>query len=237
VAGANLSSNQYHFVKAGTVEGEYVAIAALTDVPIALQLGTPNAEGKIDEIVSFGLAECVANGAITFGALVAMDATGEVGPAATALNGAAIVGWAAGIASTSGDLVTIAFNVLGPCPRVGQYGTRIEPVILAQASATATLAQSGTKFVGANDAVITLPAVAVAPIGTYYELEGNTGGSVGVKFTPNASEAIGGNGFTTTGGQSLINTHATARVGDFVRIYNNGTMWIVEAIIGTWAKG
>lgn len=112
-------------------------------------------------------------------------------------------------------------------------------VHLGAASQTLTEAQSGDKFVGVADAVFTLPLVEAGTLlGVHYEFEcGDAGGSVGISISPAVDNYIIGNGLTAVDDKDLINTAATDRVGDMVRIYcdrDNG--WIIESIIGTWAK-
>ena len=114
-------------------------------------------------------------------------------------------------------------------------------VNLAAATQTLTPAQTGQKFVGAVDAVFTLPSAAATPRGTWYEFEcGALSGGTGLSVSPNAADAIGGNGLTVVLDKDLINSGASDRLGDMVRIYCTGvagaTAWRIEAIIGTWAK-
>ena len=111
-------------------------------------------------------------------------------------------------------------------------------VNLAAATQTLTLRQSGEKFVGAVDAVFTLPAAAAATKGVYYEFEtGALSTGTGLSISPNAADHIRGNGLTSTDNKDLINTGATDRLGDSVRIYCDGVDgWVIDAIIGTWAK-
>lgn len=114
-------------------------------------------------------------------------------------------------------------------------------VNLAAATQTLTAAQTGQKFVGAVDAIFTLPSAALTPRGTWYEFEcGALSTGTGLAISPNAADAIGGNGLTVVLDKDLINTGASDRLGDMVRIYCTGvagaTAWRIEAIIGTFAK-
>lgn len=110
-------------------------------------------------------------------------------------------------------------------------------VNLAAASQTLTAAQSGQKFVGAVDAVFTLPAAAASLKGVWYEFEtGVLSSGTGLSISPAAADHIRGNGLTSVDNKDLINTGATDRLGDMVRIYCDGSDWIIDAIIGTWAK-
>lgn len=117
----------------------------------------------------------------------------------------------------------------------------VRTVNLAAATQALTAAQSGQKFVGAVDAVFTLPAAAAATKGVTYEFEcGALSTGTGLSISPAAADAIAGNGLTAVLDKDLINTGATDRIGDMVRIYCSGVAgagaWIIEAIIGAFAK-
>lgn len=111
-------------------------------------------------------------------------------------------------------------------------------VNLAAATQTLTAAQSGQKFVGAVDAVFTLPAAAAATKGIWYECEtGALSAGTGLSISPAAADHIRGNGLTSVDNKDLINSGASDRVGDMVRLYCDGVDgWVIDAIIGTWAK-
>lgn len=111
-------------------------------------------------------------------------------------------------------------------------------VNLAAATATLTAAQSGEKFVGAVDAVFTLPAAAAGTKGVWYEFEtGALSGGTGLSISPAAADHIRGNGLTAVDDKDLINSGASDRLGDSVRLYCDGVDgWVIESIIGTWAK-
>ena len=108
---------------------------------------------------------------------------------------------------------------------------------LAAASQTLTAEQSGEKFVGAVDAVFTLPSAATAGAGCTYEFEtGALSAGTGLSISPAAADHIRGNGLTSVDNKDLINSGATDRLGDMVSIYSDGADWVIDAIIGTWAK-
>ena len=68
-------------------------------------------------------------------------------------------------------------------------------VNLAAPTQTLTAAQSGEKFVGAVDAVFTLPAASAATEGVWYEFEtGALSVGVGLSISPAAVDHIRGNG-------------------------------------------
>lgn len=111
-------------------------------------------------------------------------------------------------------------------------------VNLAAATQALTAAQSGQKFVGAVDAVFTLPAAAAGTKGAWYEFEcGALSSGTGLSISPAAADHIRGNGLTAVDDKDLINSGATDRLGDMVRLYCDGVDgWVIEAVLGTWAK-
>lgn len=62
-------------------------------------------------------------------------------------------------------------------------------------------------------------------------------GSVLVTIAPNASDQIAGNGFTAADNKAILNTKATSKVGDFVKLIADATNgWVIEDIVGIWAR-
>lgn len=120
----------------------------------------------------------------------------------------------------------------------GAILTHARKVNLAAATQTLTAAQSGQKFVGAVDAVFTLPAAAAATKGIWYEFEtGALSAGTGLSISPVAADHIRGNGLTSVDNKDLINSGASDRLGDMVRLYCDGVDgWVIEEIIGTFAK-
>jgi len=111
-------------------------------------------------------------------------------------------------------------------------------VNLAAATQNLSASQSGERFVGAVDAVFTLPAAAAGTKGVWYEFEcGAASVGTGLSISPAAVDHIRGNGLTSVDDKDLINTGASDRLGDSVRIYCDGVDgWVIETVIGTWAK-
>ena len=95
---------------------------------------------------------------------------------------------------------------------------------------------SGKTFLSnTKDVVFTLPGIAVGNVFTFI----NTGadGQNNLTISPNSSDGIlyvGG----LVDNKDLINTLATSRVGDFVKIasMNSTANWTVVEAQGTWAK-
>lgn len=131
----------------------------------------------------------------------------------------------------------VASRAVVPDSEVAVSGLR-RKINLASATQTLTAAQSGQKFVGAVDAVFTLPAAAAGTKGVWYEFEtGVLSAGTGLSISPAAADHIRGNGLTSVDNKDLINTGATDRLGDMVRLYCDGVDgWVIEAVVGTWAK-
>jgi hypothetical protein len=100
---------------------------------------------------------------------------------------------------------------------------------------TLDIQDNGKLFVVTVDAkVITMPAVAT-PVNCVI-LNGGAFGAVAVNVSPNADDKIQGPDLPGTNDKDLINTKATARRGDFVKLVTgdaNGP--IVSELRGTWA--
>ena len=102
---------------------------------------------------------------------------------------------------------------------------------------TCTVKDSGTRFAIATDAkAFTLP---VTVKGLTYEFW-NTGADVHniITISPNAADRIGGGALGTgVDNKDLINTKASAKYGDMVRLVGDGADgWIIVELIGIWAK-
>jgi len=111
VAGANLSALQYRFLKAHSVEGQVVAIAAATDQPICLLLDKPDAQGKVCESRQTGTWEVEAGAAVAYGALVQPD---SVGRAITAVATGYVCGRALQAAGAAGERISVTINCVNP---------------------------------------------------------------------------------------------------------------------------
>lgn len=145
--------------------------------------------------------------------------------------------WSAGSLVFTDSAGNVVLRLDGTSPTLAGAATK-HIVNLGAATQALTAAMTGQRFVGAVDAVFTLPAVAVANTGVSFTFEcGALSAGTGLKISPAAADYIGGNNLSITANKGLINDGATDRLGDSVRIYSNGTTgWIIEAIIGTWSK-
>jgi len=100
VAGGDLSSSQYTFVKLNS-SGQVIACAAATDRPIGVLQNNP-ASGKVAEVLVSGGTKLVLGGTVAAGAIVSPSSTGT-GVAIVAgtdttkyICGAAVTGGASG---------------------------------------------------------------------------------------------------------------------------------------------
>lgn len=74
VAGADLSSSQYKFVKLNS-SGQVIAVAAATDRPIGVLQNNPTS-GKTAEVLVSGGTKLVLGGSVTEGQIVSPNASG-----------------------------------------------------------------------------------------------------------------------------------------------------------------
>jgi len=74
VAGADLSSSQYKFVKLNS-SGQVIAVAAATDRPIGVLQNAP-ASGGVAEVLVSGGTKLVLGGTVTEGQIVSPSSTG-----------------------------------------------------------------------------------------------------------------------------------------------------------------
>jgi len=116
VAAADLSSNQYNFVKLDS-DGNAAAVAATSDQAIGVLQNDPLL-GQEAEVLVIGGSKLVAGGAVTEGALVGTSAAGKgsaLTPSGTA--GASVprfFGVALTEASAANDLFTVLVNCATP---------------------------------------------------------------------------------------------------------------------------
>lgn len=143
--------------------------------------------------------------------------------------GAVFIGWV--YRYVSAGVVIVDFDA--PCYRDpwGQYSVR-EAITTNK---TLDIEDNGKLFFVTTDAlVITMPAVAT-PVNCAI-VNGGAFGTVAVNVSPNAADKIQGPDLPGTDNKDLINTKATARRGDFVRLQTgdaNGPL--VSELRGTWA--
>lgn len=94
---------------------------------------------------------------------------------------------------------------------------------------------SGTwQLVDTDAKTITLPATAT---GVCYNIM-NIGADAAVLVTisPNSADKIIGMGSAATDNKDILNTKATARTGDYVRLVGHADGWAIQEIVGIWAR-
>jgi hypothetical protein len=91
------------------------------------------------------------------------------------------------------------------------------------------------QIVTADAKTITLPSTVV---GTSYTIvNGGADGTILVTVAPAAADKIMGNGFTSADNKAALNTKATAKRGDYIKLLGDGVNgWMVVAVQGTWAR-
>lgn len=107
------------------------------------------------------------------------------------------------------------------------------------ANYTLTAADSGLLFACRTDGVIfTLPAVGAGTVGQTYTFENIAeDGQSGMQLSPNSVDQIIGNGFTAVDNKDAINTKATSKKGDRMRLVSDGANgWFIADVVGTWAR-
>ena len=91
-------------------------------------------------------------------------------------------------------------------------------------------------YIDTDAVVITLPATVVGYCYTFVN-KGVANGAVGFSISPAAVDYITGIGLTKVDDKDLINTKATAKIGDKVTIVGDGVNgWYIVEANGTWAK-
>ncbi len=130
---------------------------------------------------------------------------------------------------TTHDFTLTGTLTLGP--------SRLAAVNSAAATQTLTAAQSGQTFVGAVDAVFTLPATATVGAGVHYHIvTGVASAGTGLRVTANAADDIFAAGVDTAAGGSITNSGATDVIGDHVTLVSTGAgRWVGINSRGTWA--
>lgn len=142
----------------------------------------------------------------------------------------------------SGQAVTFSYNRITAkwmpqAPNSGNFSV----VNLAAATQSVNASQAGQTFIGAVDAVFTLPAASAANKGIKFTFMcGVASGGTGLVVRPVAADGIGGYGLTGVVDKDLINTGATDVVGDLVEVTSTGAAgafaWYITKGIGIWAK-
>ena len=112
---------------------------------------------------------------------------------------------------------------------------RLPFVSLAAPTQTLTQARSGQTFVGAVDAVFTLPAASLP--GTFYQIvTGTASAGTGLRVTATGSFTILAAGVSTAGNGSITNSGASDVIGDGLILISDGvSQWVGVAARGTWA--
>ena len=112
VAGADLSSKQYNFVKLNS-SGEAIAIAAITDVPVGVLQNAPTSGQEAEVLVSGG-TKLVAGEAITLPAFLSVTSAGKADKIAVSDTTQYVVGQALTAAGADAEVITAVVNCSNP---------------------------------------------------------------------------------------------------------------------------
>lgn len=101
---------------------------------------------------------------------------------------------------------------------------------------TMTAADSGyVTYIDTDAKTITLPSTAAGL--TYTFVNAGAAGAVAINISPAAADKIQGCGLTAADNKDVINTKATAKFGDMIRIVGDATDgWIIQEMVGVWAR-
>jgi len=130
---------------------------------------------------------------------------------------------------------------------ITKYLSDGRPTLRIDTSKTLAITDCGVvQDIIADGITITLPATVV---GYSYTIRNagkpKTGGPAGsgddgsilVTIAPNASDLIAGGTWTAADNTAILNTKATAKVGDELQIVGDGANgWMVTKMVGIWAK-
>lgn len=152
----------------------------------------------------------------------------------TALSGSAIA--TDTITETTTDAgVTIDSVLL----KDGALGTVKTNMIQKSADFTASAAESGCTYeIGGVDKVATLPPTAPGLKFAFVLATAALSAGTGFSVSPNAADAIMGNGFTTADNKDAICAGSGDRVGDRIEVEGDaaGVGWFIRAVQGTWTR-
>lgn len=112
VAGGDLSSKQYHFVKLNT-SGQVVIVAANTDKPFGILQNAP-ASGGVAEVMLAGISKVVADADLAIGDQIGASSDGQAATYAPGTDTTKyIVGEVLTANTAAGGIVSVAFNCMG----------------------------------------------------------------------------------------------------------------------------
>lgn len=112
VAGGDLSSKQYCFVKLNT-SGQVVIVAAATDKPIGILQNAP-ASGGTAEVMLYGISKVVADADLAIGDQIGTSGDGQADAKTPGTDTTEyVVGEVLTANTAAGGIVSVAFNCMG----------------------------------------------------------------------------------------------------------------------------
>lgn len=116
---------------------------------------------------------------------------------------------------------------------------RAEALVNVDGAFTILPSDDGKHFLAIGDSIGTLPAASSATKGMKVRLTVGAlaGAGAGHALSPNAADAIYGNGFAIADDKDAICSIGTDRVGDTIELECDGVNgWIITSVVGTWAR-
>ena len=113
--------------------------------------------------------------------------------------------------------------------------------ILPDATLTLDINDNGKIILCSVTTVITLPAIGSGGLGPYtlvnYGVETDKVSDVQITIAPNSADRISGCDISATEDKDIVNTLATARRGDYIKLAWGATAgWTITEMVGTWAR-
>ena len=112
------------------------------------------------------------------------------------------------------------------------------PVEPKAANYTVPREESGTTYVAtAANLVFSLPPTEKGLQFTFVLAASGLSAGTGMSVSPQATDKIMGNGFTSADNKDAINTGATDREGDLITVVGDGVDgWYIVDVVGTFAR-
>jgi len=112
--------------------------------------------------------------------------------------------------------------------------------ILAASTKTLDINDNGKVFLVTVTSVITLPSIGTGALGPYtivnYGAETAGISAAQISMSPAAADRISGCDLVTNENKDVINTLATAKKGDYIKlVYGGANGWSISEMRGVWA--
>jgi len=132
----------------------------------------------------------------------------------------------------AGELVT---KVVATGKPVSKDSDAVKVQTLSADTTVAAVDCGYRTYIDTDAKTITLPSTAAGLSYTFVNAGAN--GTVAVTVAPAAIDKFQGCGITAADNKAIINTKATAKLGDMIKIVADGVDgWIIQEMVGIWAR-